>query len=160
MVYLQKILRRVLLFTLTSTIGVHMALGGWLGAHTLYSGVSGQVFMEGQPVANLVVEQKVWRSTHKKHVQTTQTNDQGFFKFDEVKQNKGLLDLLPGEIVIQQEIHITYQEKPIKAWVFTKRDGKKGSETSQKDFSLVCELTRKPELTGNYYGICQLEDSK
>ena len=132
------------------------AMAGIFGTHTLFSEVVGTVVVNGEPIEGAVVKQNVSRGHREAFTQTTETGPDGSFQFDEVSSSKKLLDFLPGEMVVQQEIEIIHDDQMFQGWIFTKRDGLTGSESDGERFKLVCDIAREPDFDGKYFGICRL----
>jgi len=133
-----------------------VAMAGIFGSHTLFSAVTGQVVINGESIANTTVRQMVRRGDGEMLINETQTDSNGFFKFEEVKASKGILDFLPSEMVVQQELKIVHEGTELQGWLYTKRDGIQGSETSGGEFSMICEVNKEADFTDNYFGICSL----
>lgn len=86
----------------------------------VFSEVKGRVVLNGQPVANAVVERRYWLvGIDKETVDGTKTDANGYFRFGKLWYYT-LLAWYPGEANVHQEIWITHAEQKYEAWRLTK----------------------------------------
>lgn len=127
----------------------------------LFSAVSGTVLLNGMPVAGAEVEQYYkWENSDKSSRKLTETNSSGHFNFAAVYDNSLFTTLLPSNPVIQQKIHIRYDDTEYDAYLFMKKNYEENGELDGKPLSLVCELNNEPSRDGGFYGVCTLELEK
>jgi len=142
---------------------------GFLGEFVLFSRIEGQVLMNGKPVSGAEIVQDAIHKPEQHNITRTESDGNGNFVFEKraVKPGIGgaILSVLPGEVVVSQEINIVHEGKTYLAWQSTKRDYDDGTEgynkydpaSVKKPFKLVCELTGEPIIHDqeNFYGICR-----
>lgn len=112
-----------------------------IGKVCLFSGISGHVLLNGEPVSNAKVIQ-TYNSSLKKDSITTKTDKNGNFQFDAVYTNT-IRKYAPVEPTIHQEILIQYDGNEYEAWVTFKHIWKENSELDGKPINLICELTEE-----------------
>lgn len=132
------------------------AMAGIFGSNTLFSEVEGVVIIDDKPCSAAKIEQKVYMANNKEITNVTNTSEDGRFSFQEISQSKGLFSFLPSEFVATQRLVIHLDGKEYLGWANTKRSPEQNSESNGKAFSLICDLSKKPEEDDKYQGICRL----
>ena len=120
----------------------------------LYSEVSGVVTLHGKPVAGAEIIRKAWWPDEKLHTDNTTTDAQGAFHFAPMFAFSLLRQYIPMETVIEQTMFIRFQGKEYPAWSGAKRDFDLKNEFEDgKPRTLICELTEKPAIKGEKFGL-------
>jgi hypothetical protein len=103
----------------------------------LFSGMTGVVKYQGEPAANV----RLLRKIEDKDIDETTTDENGYFEFSPVYQEKSLLGFLPVEFAIKQDIIAFKSGKEYGLWSAVKRSKKANSESRGKPLVVTCELT-------------------
>jgi hypothetical protein len=119
------------------------------GSNTLFSEVDGVITLDGKPCVSAKIKQTVFKANSKEITTNNITDDNGYFRFEEVSENKGLLSFIPSEFVVTQRLIIAYDGTEYLGWAYTKRSSEQNSESSNKPFSLVCDLNTPPKMMIN-----------
>ena len=133
------------------------AMAAIFGTNTLFSEVDGFVTLDGKPCISAKITQTIFKTNGKEISTNKLTDDNGYFRFEEISENKGLLSFLPSEFVVTQRLLISYDGTEHLGWAHTKRSAKQNSESSFKPFTLECDLSKKIEKDDKHTGICRLK---
>lgn len=121
----------------------------------LFSGVTGTVLKDGEPVQGAEVVQKVLYKTTDEILEVkVKTAADGRFSFDEVSVPKPR-KWLPGEVTITQSLVIVVDGIQYEGWHHGKKGDEANSELDGRALKLVCDLATEPGVEGNHYGICR-----
>jgi len=128
----------------------------------LFSPVRGIVVLNGQPVAGAVIERTCdWRV---KETDQTVTDERGEFSLPGIYSWLGIVQLMPHEPVIHQQILIKHERAIYNAWSLTKHEYGEFAELNiaasrgvlpnlnDKPIYLYCELTIEPKNHGGVWG--------
>lgn len=126
------------------------------GKNVLFSEITGKVILDGKPVEKAEIIQKVLIDHNNSITNSMTTSSDGIFHFPQIERNKRIIDFLPAQFAIGQEILIHFDEKEITGWIYTKSDPEPNSEASGNKFELLCDLGAEPSYSDNYYGVCRL----
>lgn len=123
----------------------------------IFSAVSGQVLLQGQPVAGAQVERSArWDDEQAKDGAATSAD--GRFSLPPITRKRGLLEnFLASEPFIEQTILIQHGGKTYKAWVFRKRNYREEGELDGRPIRLTCRLETEPQSRGKVFGVCELD---
>ena len=121
----------------------------------LFSGMTGVINYEGKPAANV----RLLRKIEGKDIDETITDENGQFEFKAVYQKKSLLNLLPTEFVIQQDIIAFKDGQEYGMWSGVKRQKEENAESRGEPLVVTCELTLEDRnyLTvngGSIFSLC------
>ncbi|MBI5543082.1 MAG: hypothetical protein HY901_04290 [Deltaproteobacteria bacterium] len=131
--------KHLLLIFLTIIVPDSQARGSPMQKRTLFSPVSGQVLLGGKPVPRLEVVQRYdWLSVDGGAARTT-TDAEGRFTFPEVSVRKLRA---PKDVLIVQEIEVSFREKKITLWSHTKQSTTLNAELGGEPLVLVADLER------------------
>lgn len=132
--------------------------GHAMGKMVLFSGVKGQVLLNGKPVGGAAVEREFeWAWKSEKGRDTTLTDADGRFSMAPITRSSFLGSLLPHEPVVRQVITIDHGGKRYKAWATFKRDYDENGELDGKPIVMTCRLDTEPQRRGEVFGICELQ---
>lgn len=123
----------------------------------LFSAVTGTVLLDGQPVAEAVVERQFeWNDERGRD--TTITGSDGRFALPSIERKSGFLDrVLPSEPLVKQTISISHGGKAHQAWYFFKRNFRNNGELDGRPIRLTCRLEAEPVKRGEVFGIGEIE---
>lgn len=104
---------------------------------------------------------KVTRSVNWKEeiVDTFTADEAGYVKLPAMYASS-VTQVLPVEFVSSQVIHVEYEGKDYKIWVYAKRDPGENSELEGKAFDLSCELTDEPKIERAFDSILKTSCTK
>lgn len=112
---------------------------GLFAKKVMFSDVTGEVTLDGQPIKGVeVIQFYQWAWNDKKVEYKTITDDQGMFSFPARKIFGGLANILPHEPVISQRITIKYNDKDYVLWQHSKHNYEMNGEL--KGNKLILEL--------------------
>lgn len=136
----------------------------------LFSPVTGQVLINGEPVAGAQIERSYqWTWNDEKGKDAATTGPRGEFSLPKIECKSWLANIFPHEPVVDQTILIRYAGQEYVAWRLSKHSYDENSElgTYAKDgvlvarpIKLTCRLETAPRRQGGMfgvYGICDLE---
>lgn len=111
------------------------------GTICTFSSVRAKVTHNGQPVQGA----EITRITKFKDTVTdvTSTDDDGTFSFP-ANFSRSVKKFLPMEIVITQQILVSYQGESYEIWANGKMNSEEDSELGGLPIDLTCELTEEP----------------
>lgn len=113
------------------------------GKTCVFSNVSAQLTMNGEPLKNVKVIRR-WEWSELKEDSTT-TDDNGHFEFPAVFE-KSVSRLLPVELVIAQGLYVVVNGEEKKFWSNSKREPEENAEFQGKPIALACELTNEMKI--------------
>ena len=123
----------------------------------IFSAISGQVLLQGQPVAGARIERSA-RWDDEQATDDTASGTDGRFSLPAITRKRGLLDgILASEPFIEQEILIQHGGKTAKAWVFRKRNYRDNGELDGRPIRMTCRLDSEPQSRGKVFGVCELD---
>jgi hypothetical protein len=123
----------------------------------IFSAVSGQVLLQGQPVAGAQVARSA-RWDNEQAEDGAATSADGRFSLPPITRKRGLLEsILPSEPFIEQSILIQHGGKTYKAWVFRKRNFRDDGELDGRPIRMTCRLDSEPQSRGKVFGVCELD---
>ena len=118
-----------------------------IGKTCVFSEVRIQIMSEGKPVSNaLVTRQWDW---NKRGKDESKTDAEGYVSFPAVYESS-VSKLLPTELVIGQQLAVTFNGKEKEIWTNSKREPEENSEYGGKPFVAECELTDEEVLIEEY----------
>lgn len=153
---------------------IFIALALWLGLGTkkeivLSSPFEGRVTLDGKPVANARVIQKLEPTKFDHITQETKTDADGKFRLPLAVTSSRFTatDLDMSYSATKQSISIEIGDKTYLAWFYSKTDSELGSEIKAKDIKLEnvdvlkleCSLNSPEEYKGTYLGVCSIADN-
>jgi hypothetical protein len=109
----------------------------------VFSAVQARLTKNGVPLKGATVIRR-WE-WHKLQEESTQTDDDGNFKFPAVFE-WSFARLLPIETVIGQALYVKAGSEETKFWVNSKRDGEINGEYDGLPTLLTCELTSEMKI--------------
>ena len=113
------------------------------GKAYFFSPVSGTLTKDEKPVSNAKIIRR-WEHESLEQDETS-TDENGNFFFPEVRR-RTLVQLLPAEFVVAQQIAVVHEGEEIVIWSNSKRDSAKNSELGGRDLDLLCDLTNEESL--------------
>lgn len=114
-----------------------------LGKVCVFSPVTGQVTMNGEPIAGARLVRRVeWQKKQQDHATT---DDKGRFAFPALYE-RSVMKFLSGQFVANQVIEIEHKGQTYLAWKGGKWSEEENAELSGKPLKLHCELTNEPEI--------------
>ena len=118
-----------------------------IGKMCLFSGISGVITLDGQPVINARLK-RIVRKAHSEGKKTdeTTTDDKGYFSMPAVFDRSIVGKILPMEFSVPQQIYVYYQGQEYKIWSGVKRDREENSESSGNPLIVSCELNQEHEI--------------
>jgi len=91
----------------------------------IFSAFKGQITFKGSPLAGIKVSRTYPNSSGTEEItEVTHTDEEGYFNFDKVTRQLGIMAFLPHEAVIHQTINAHYQGKEHLIWYTCKRNYK------------------------------------
>ena len=132
------------------------AMAGFLGEYILFSAVNGRLMNGDQPVAGATVSQTAKLGSTDAITQTTTTEADGSFSFPSITRRKGFSSFLPQQFAAGQSMTINADGKSYEGWVYTKLEPTENSENDGQPVSMVCDISKEPDFTGQTYGVCKL----
>lgn len=113
----------------------------------VFSEVRARLTMNGEPLQYAkVTRQWEW---HKRKSDEAYTDENGVVSFPAVYESS-LTRLLPVEIVIGQELSVSFQGQSVIIWSNSKRQAEPRSEYAGAAFDVTCELTKERAVTRDY----------
>ncbi len=135
----------------------------------LFSPVKGKVVLKGQPVEGAVIERTCkWNWKNEKKSDQTVTDKNGEFALPGIYSWMGIVQLVPHEPVIDQQIVIKHGGATYNAWAHFKHEyGEfaeldiakalgEGRGLDGKPINLYCDLDAEMKPRGGYGGIAEL----
>lgn len=125
----------------------------------LFSAVEGTVYLNGQPVPGVEVEQAYhWHWKNEQRTVSKTTGADGTFSLTAITGQSFTARFLPHEPVIGQRITLRYQGHEHKAWVFTRHNYDALGEVAGCELVFSCELSDEPMAhpETETFGICRL----
>lgn len=125
----------------------------------LFSAVEGTVYLNGQPVSGVEVQQAYhWHWKNEQRTVSTRTDANGTFSLPAITGQSFTSRFLPHEPVIGQRITLRYQGREHKAWVFTRHNYDALGEVAGRELVFSCELSDEPVAhpETETFGICRL----
>lgn len=111
-----------------------------VGKVCLFSGISGVITLDGEPVVNAKVRRIVGRVfTGGKKIDETTTDENGYFEMPAVFQ-RTISKYLPQEFVAPQQMFVDYNGKEYFLWEGVKREPGENVESRGKPLVVSCEL--------------------
>lgn len=139
---------------------------------SLFSEMKGVMLFEGKPVEGAKITRTAVANNDKKHTDSTSSDSNGRFHFDQMYTHL-FLKLLPTGIVVYQKVIIEYDGQKYLAWDGASRGVNKGElnegpvigTSNEIEIDLKCELTAKETSKASAYttsvtGICNWDGNK
>ncbi len=114
-----------------------------IGKLCIFSGISGVITLNGQPVAHAKVIRTA--SKERKHQDETTTDEKGYFSFPPMYE-RSIAKFLPMEFVASQEIEVEYKGKTYRLWSGVKRKPEENTESRGKPLIVQCDLNNERYL--------------
>ncbi|MCX2795565.1 carboxypeptidase regulatory-like domain-containing protein [Microbulbifer thermotolerans] len=109
-----------------------------IGKVCTFSGISGIIQKDGQPLSNITVTRTT--SYQKKKTDKTKTNEEGYFEMPALFE-RSVMSLLPQEFVVGQLIVVTVNGEDYVIWDGVKRKKEENSEARGKPLIVTCDIT-------------------
>ena len=143
----KRILKYFFILSIVFTPLVYSMSIGDFGKLCLFSGISGVITLNGEPVKHAVVKRQATRS----HVQgykkdETTTDEQGYFEMPPLYDRNIIGKFLPMEFVSSQTIVVSYQGRDYKLWGGIKRNREENSEARGERLIVECILDAESEM--------------
>ncbi|WP_226664463.1 transthyretin-like family protein [Microbulbifer aggregans] len=113
------------------------------GKAYFFSPVTGTLTKDEKPVTNAKIIRR-WEHESLEQDETS-TDENGNFTFPEVRR-RTLVQMLPAEFVVAQQIAVVQGDEEIVIWSNSKRDSGKNSELGGKDLDLYCDLDNEEAM--------------
>jgi hypothetical protein len=114
------------------------------------------VTASGAPASGVPVTRS-WSWRGKRGEDTSVSDAQGRFSFDEVLPKRGFFGRLPAEEAISQNYVADTASGPVNILSLTPRTGPLNHESQGKPFSVTCDVSKEPGHGGFWYGTCRLD---
>lgn len=123
----------------------------------LFSEVTGTVTRGGRPAAGIEVVRRINDNGAEQPPTTTRTDADGKFRFPQTEDApRGILDFLPGEFVVGQELIFNVGEGEVVGWIHTRHGSQPNEESAGRAFQLVCDLDSEPQYHDRHFGVCKV----
>ena len=144
----------VIFFSLLAIGGSSVAIGDF-GKLCLFSGISGTITLNGEPVADAQIKRTVSKAhTQGQKSDEARTDGQGHFSMEPLFDRSVIGKILPMEFVVSQQMVLLYQGSEYKIWTGIKRSPEENAEARGKPLVVSCELSqeeRNIDVEGSYY---------
>lgn len=130
-------------FSLLCAVGVYAMTLGDVGRVCLFSAISGNITLDGKPVANARLVRTGDRDGPK--VDETVTDANGNFSFPAMHE-RTITKFLPQEFVAAQKIIVHYNGQEYEMWSAVKRKPEENVESRGKPLVVKCELNAEQNL--------------
>ncbi|BFM10665.1 hypothetical protein R50072_08180 [Simiduia litorea] len=113
------------------------------GKAYFFSPLSMKIYRDGEPVVGAKVVRRWEHSTLEQDESIT--DGEGKVSFPEVRR-RTVVQVLPAEFVVAQQIAVIVDGDEIEVWSNSKRDSAKNSELGGKPLNLYCDLNNEEKL--------------
>lgn len=109
----------------------------------LFSAVSGQVLLEGKPLADVKVSRAYfWPWREQKYADFCYTDDRGCFAFEAITASSVMANISEHQALVDQKIVVHHDDEIYEVWVGQKHSYKDLAEFKRQPAWLVCDLNR------------------